>query len=310
MRKLSKKLGVGVSLRSEEYGTHTAEVESRTRESFTRHRALRKRLSVCNVDRQLEKESNRLQHWVSEEDKSAYEKEVAKKKSTLKGAARPAREVYPWLYPSGKGTGNGVQPPAERNLLEEFKGNLAGHEETRLYLLLHYERASRLMENMEVEQAYRLFQGVEEMDRSGSLAGLITQKIVQGFIEKGDLLEAREMLEGRKKWRTASPFLAWDLVLVEYISRHVLKETESSEALEVALKEAMRVEPGIGHILAKHESYEEHVAMYAAQDEKEVELQIKESFLRSGKVPSFHVLDTPVWSSLMCCILYTVYCRL
>lgn len=252
---------------------------------------------MSNLQRQIAKEERRLRSWTGEEaiTRSEPGKQIKKSDaqnaggSKLKGAARPATEVYPWLYPEKK-----EERTNTRDLLEDYKGDLGSHEDTRMFVVLHFELGCLLLENSQPGPAMEAFASLEKMENRGVFTGLITEKKVEVFIEKGDLLQARRELEAHSEESKSSPFLAWDLVLIEYISRHVLNETVSNTALENALEKAIKMDPSIGEIFVDHEVYEELVAANAEQAELQARNLIREKYTSTGSLPALSEVCTAV----------------
>eukprot|EP00924_Labyrinthula_sp_SR-Ha-C_P015904 augustus_masked-scaffold_4-processed-gene-12.43-mRNA-1 protein AED:1.00 eAED:1.00 QI:0/-1/0/0/-1/1/1/0/360 len=181
----------------------------------------------------------RLQNRIgSLEDKLRYSIPLDKKEfkplSGLKGAARPACEVYPEYYPEILER----QREEERreDLLEKFEGELSTHEETFEYCFLHIALLVWFIELDNLEEAEKLILKIKGFDdKPNLLEEFYTYRIISLYLNTGDISKACELLKEAKE----NYFVLWDKVLVEYISWDILQEEENDDKVQKALKEAI-----------------------------------------------------------------------
>lgn len=155
-------------------------------------------------------------------------------RSKLKGAARPAREIYPEYYPEL------YEQQREREKIDNLltkpghQYNLAKHSETFDYLKLHVLYAIRLFQYRHYRKALKLFKKVtEDFDlKAAIVSDVCISRILAIHLNNGDLSEAQQSIQDHqsslpeKKARLQNPYLLWDAFLIAYISHFVVDEEE------------------------------------------------------------------------------------
>jgi len=238
------------STMQEETKTYTEIVEQKTRESFRRRQDLKNKLQLSQLKRAIEKEEEKLESWVPEEPADPLPKE---NKYKLKGAARPAEEVYPHLYPPK--IGETAQP---EDLLDRYQGELSSHVDTFQYVKLNLLLGLFLLAKGNTKAAIETFDRVTEMDTKSKLFDeIIRINRLAAYVEIGELAKAREIIEATQDKHA---FMKWDKVLIEFISYHLLKEGDSDHALRNGVSEAFGDCSEVAEVLLAHEEFEADIS--------------------------------------------------
>jgi hypothetical protein len=248
----------------------------RTRESFARRRQLRRKLARSQLEGQIAKDEERLRAWYPGKEKYLARREELKKRfdpNRLRGAAKPAEEAYPWLYPDYH------EAKQKRELAEEakeqsrghdylalFEGKWSRHAQTRRLLAAHWELASVLTDwggPSNMSRADVLLQRAAAMDGDACAGARVAWMRAVALVDQGELGQARAVVErALSDPREGCPFsamLRWDLVLIEFISCRVLRETEDEQPLRGAVAAALASNPCVALALLHDHAFEEAV---------------------------------------------------
>lgn len=158
------------------------------------------------------------------------------KKSSLKGAAKPANEIYPEYYPEiyEKMTeGERVE-----DLLEINEHKLSENEQTLSLLKLKLLFGIRLIQFHQTNKALKVLKEIYlDLDKESKVfKEIVSHRLSWLYINKGELFEARTVIENADK---SSLFLVWDRFLVEFISCFLLEEDTKESKVKKALKIAI-----------------------------------------------------------------------
>ena len=217
--------------------------EHLTRESEGRRRKQRQRLRLKQLQRALDSEKSRLESHMPAEIVAEIEREEEeerwKKKHGLKGAARPASEVYPWLYPEieeARQAKAAAREASRQNLLANHWGKLFQQPETRKYVQLGFMLAHFHLEAQHTADAIEAFNAVLEQDTDDTLGARAGR--AWAYLDDGDVtaaLQAYDALMGLPQTGEAldverlhalpNEFL-WNRALLEYIVESGLVDDE------------------------------------------------------------------------------------
>mmetsp|Transcript_13705 Transcript_13705/g.15609 ORF Transcript_13705/g.15609 Transcript_13705/m.15609 type:complete len:370 (+) Transcript_13705:140-1249(+) len=233
--------------------TYAEEVEQKTRESFSRKQEMKNRLHLSQIRRAIDKHRDRIENWVPEKPADPLPRD---KRYKLKGAARPAEEVYPHLYPPKE-----VITEQPKNLFEVYNGDLSMHEETFEFIKLKFLLGSVQLSQGLVEDSIQTLNEVKQHNGSeGLFCDLVQEYEVAAYIESGSLAQAREIAESILQ-KNKDIFLLWDMVLIEYISFYLLNEdNDNGESVKACILEAYKACPEIAEVLIANEEFEEDIS--------------------------------------------------
>jgi len=302
------------------------EEEGLTRESYSRKRDLRRKLLKFKLETAIKKDLERFVCWYPGKEEFLAKRIRDMNKydpQRLRGAAKPAEEAYPWLYPKYHEEKERKALEEERrvneegeNYLEKFNKNWGRNPHTRVLLVNHLKLALVHLEDGASDSAAsaKLLDTVVEQDQDCLLGSRVAWLRTASFIDQGELGLARKTIEDELK-RCAgeedadrNPFLVmlkWDLVLIEYIALNILEEEDASEVnLVNVCKAALESNYCIPFTLALHESMEDGVDGDAVdlcvQDEMN---QAIEAFVKSEALDP---LSIPSWNPEQIAVAYFV----
>mmetsp|Transcript_2299 Transcript_2299/g.7051 ORF Transcript_2299/g.7051 Transcript_2299/m.7051 type:complete len:561 (+) Transcript_2299:110-1792(+) len=253
--------------------------EKLTRESLARKRRQQRKLLRRQLEEELEKARERLKCWYPGKEEHLARRERLKRKfdpQRLRGAARPAEEAYPWLYPEyhkEKERREREEEEAElkkgENYFEMYDKRWSEHKELRKVLAAQINLAQACLEHgghKSTARGSQLLAETAENDIERSLGSRIAYLRAACLIDQGELGHARAVVEAelaREDLVHDDPFVAmlrWDLVLINFIGCRVLGESNVSEQdLEESVVKARDANPLIPFVLANHEDFEHAV---------------------------------------------------
>ena len=238
--------------------THNAEA----RESGERRLQMLRNLEIKRLTTIVEKQRQHMTNYFSPEVMAKKRRKVDPA-FDLKGAARPAREVY------CPGADDEYEPV---DLLHSLTpGKLWEHEEGRTLLraTLNLGVALHNVGNR-TKEAIRTFQSMQEMDPEDHL--LARHRLLGCHLDLAEADKARSLLDAHPADKSC--YFAYTRALLEYLSLQ-LKEAGSSEKLrDDELLKAYTSNPYALFALANHEIFSRvvsHASLIAEADEGSVE---------------------------------------
>jgi hypothetical protein len=275
--KASAEAALGVEeLVEQELSENKRLAAKKTRDSFARRRNLRRKLARSQLEGQIAKDEARLRAWYPGKERYLVRREELKKRfdpNRLRGAAKPAEEAYPWLYPDyheakqkRELAEEALEQSRGHDYLAQFEGRWGRHAQTRRLLAAHWELASVLTDwggPRNMGRAEELLQRAAAMDGDGSAGARAAWMRAVALVDQGELGQARTVVErALGEAREGCPFAAmlrWDLVLIEFISCRVLKEAEDEQPLRGAVAAALASNPCVALALLHDHAFEEAV---------------------------------------------------
>jgi len=244
------------------------------RESAGRKRCQAAKLAQQELQTRIDSLSSELVCWYpgkQEHLKRLEEEKALEKASRPHGAARPAEEVYPWLYPEYHAQNERQerefwerQRNKGENLLEKLAGRYSAHYKTFELLMAYLEMGVLMLRRGRLKEAEGFLKKANECDAQGrKLSDRLCCFLVACFIEQGELGKARQLID--REFSTLvdeaiRQILLWDLALIEFVARRVNKEDDSSEELlKKAFTEAAESNNCVALCLADHEKMKDFV---------------------------------------------------
>ena len=167
-------------------------------------RSIRRRveLFVESTKRTIAKEEERLRAWTSPKTEDQLEAEKLKKKgSGLRGAAKPAWERYPELYPEM----HKEEPPESTfDLISQHSPNCFGHPETRTLVGLYFQLGhawladdKSKLKGKEAQLAFKRCLELEKSDPFGSRYGFLIASLERGaLVDEWEEILSSDFLQG------------------------------------------------------------------------------------------------------------------
>ena len=203
----------------------------------------------------IEKEEERLKKWTPPKTPEQLEAQMLKERgSGLKGAARPAWEVYPELYPEM----HKEEPPEPTfDLIARHTPRCYEEAETRRLVGLYFQLGHVLLTEDDLKgkgkQSQNAFKRSLELDSSDPFDARLGYFVAS--LERGEIVEEHEQILKTKEedgpLRNAE--LLYHRALVAFMTVTELdKDAGCEEAFENALMEAVEACPDIALALVNH----------------------------------------------------------
>ena len=255
---------------------------ARTRDSKEKRDAQKLHLHITKTQREIDKLRERLQNWddveeAKKEQQQEEEEPSTKKKGRkgpetwkLRGAARPASEVYdfdtryedPHLKAHEEAT---AKAKRQRNLLAIYKGRLGDDDDSsedcppqphcRNLLALLMQLGMLYLEAKKYKAARAAFLECMELDGTEHPITSARARLMRLYLEANRPDSARRLWE--RLPNDTSAWIRFSAALVEYVSWKVLDEEGSSQAsAEALLAQAIRSNVYCAYYLGFHDVFE------------------------------------------------------
>ena len=217
-------------------GGSVGEVEFQTRDSYARKLAMRRKLKVRQLASAIDQEEASLKSFTygvqnitdveSSHVRSREDMRKRKEKGVLRGPARPATEVYPWLYEDELDRKDEYKyaRPSTKDMVDECSPRCSFHCHTRTLLSLYYKLALAHIESdteASWTEAVRVLRDISErLDAErDALGGRIM--LLRCLLELGEVGQAREVCDredSAAKDTNDTPSERSVVVLIDYVS--------------------------------------------------------------------------------------------
>ena len=318
------------------------EKELSLHESFTRKKEMRLKFQRSQLEHSIADAESYLRAWYIGKKEYLRERERRKKQqkfdpTRLRGAAKPAEEAYPHLYPEyheekerKKIEDEEAEQSKGEDVLAKYVNHWGNHAETRTLLIskvaLSRVRIAQAYDAMALGKkgsssakshfnaAYDLLKNVVEMDSDCYLGSRIPWLLTTCLIEMDDLVESRAVVEKELqrvcKKENLDAFvcmLKWDLFFLEFLSTKVLEEEGSSEDnLIEAGRSAVAANPAILFMLLNVDQFDDQVVAESVDTIVSEEHESAMRELNESKISEPKHIYSVIWTLEQIALVYFV----
>ena len=260
-------------------GGSVGEVEFQTRDSYARKLAMRRKLKVRQLASAIDQEEASLKSFTygvqnitdveSSHVRSREDMRKRKEKGVLRGPARPATEVYPWLYEDELDRKDEYKyaRPSTKDMVDECSPRCSFHCHTRTLLSLYYKLALAHIESdteASWTEAVRVLRDISErLDAErDALGGRIM--LLRCLLELGEVGQAREVCDredsaAKDTNDTPSSDVLWSRAMIDYVSWTVGNQEGGKARSSASLRKAHSSNPYISFALAHLDDFAAYV---------------------------------------------------
>jgi hypothetical protein len=231
-------------------------------DSTIRSQKRRLELYITALKKSIEKEQSRLQEFIPlhVQQKLEEERQKLKLQPKLRGAARPAWEVYPELYPELQ---KKEEPIETVDLIKKHSPNCFSYDETRNIIGLHFQLAHALLTDdtskSRSKESQTNFRTCLELDKSDPFRAKLGYFIAS--LDRGEIMEGWESVlgdckEGKMDDDTMQDIeLAYHSVLACFLEWSEMDDSSKKVNYRALLEKAVKSCPEIAFALTKHELF-------------------------------------------------------